>query len=114
MRRLWLRFLARIDRKDRFYRAERTAPGFVPKSPWGGTMRTAPPPPPEKTRKLHFPHLRHREHCDACGRAADLIGISAARFEIVTSRGSLFLCGHHYRKHRFDFHERAYEVIEHG
>jgi hypothetical protein len=54
--------------------------------------------------------------CDRCGMSrvtgSRHMHISHARFEIKTEAGSIFLCGHHFRKHRAHIQERAYETVE--
>jgi hypothetical protein len=52
--------------------------------------------------------------CDQCGHSRiDGGHLAAAKVEVVTKDGSIFLCRHHYWLNWFHIHERAYEVREH-
>lgn len=47
--------------------------------------------------------------CDACGYSkVDGHPITWARFRIATKAGVLYLCGHHFHKHRLHIFTRAY------
>jgi len=58
--------------------------------------------------------IRKTHACDRCGVSRmDRERISVARFEIKTAAGSIYLCGHHFRKHRTHIHEHGYETVDH-
>lgn len=51
--------------------------------------------------------------CDACGYSKiDGKPITWAKFRIATKAGVLFLCGHHFHKHRLHIFTRAYVAEE--
>lgn len=49
--------------------------------------------------------------CDRCGMSHDNAPISHARFEVVTAKGSIYLCGHHYREHSEAILKSDHEVV---
>lgn len=52
-------------------------------------------------------------HCDRCGHSKiDGQPVAHARYVIKTPLGDIYLCGHHFRKHREHIAERAYETYE--
>jgi hypothetical protein len=58
--------------------------------------------------------LLARHPCDRCGHSKiDGHRIADARYEVVTSNGSLYLCGHHYRLYSLTILGRGYEVKDH-
>jgi len=63
-------------------------------------------------------HIPPPQGCDSCGYSkvpeSGQLHITDAMYEVVTNVGSLFFCGHHFRKNEFEFMARRYEIREYA
>jgi hypothetical protein len=54
--------------------------------------------------------------CDSCGyskvKDSERLHITDAMFEVLTERGPLYFCGHHFRKNEFQFVSRGFVISE--
>ena len=68
---------------------------------------------PTIRRFLSFESILMHHYCDACGHSGiDGKPLTIARYWIKTPSGDLYLCAHHFRKHRAHCAENAYETYE--
>ena len=50
--------------------------------------------------------------CDSCGYSHDDKPIARALYQMETLKGSVYLCGHHFRKHSGHIFDKGYPIQE--